>query len=109
MTTGQENKHDFNVGDILEHIWGWEQTNVDFYQVVKVGDRSVWIQGIKSIESVDGQTMTGTAKPLKDEFDGKIRVKRPYKRSYDGKYCLHTKYGCMELWDGEPVRISTYG
>lgn len=45
-----ENKFDFNVkvGDIFECSWGYEQTNVDFFQVVKlVGSKSVRVVEVR--------------------------------------------------------------
>lgn len=36
------------VGDILYSSWGYEQTNIDFYKVVKVSEFSVWIQQVNS-------------------------------------------------------------
>ena len=32
------------VGDFLVSSWGYEQTNIDFYRVVRVSDSSVWLQ-----------------------------------------------------------------
>ena len=34
------------VGDILYSSWGYDQTNIEFYKVVKVSDFSVWIQQV---------------------------------------------------------------
>jgi len=40
---------DFEVGDVLRCSWGYEQTNIDYYQVVRlVGKQSVEIQEIAS-------------------------------------------------------------
>lgn len=38
-----ENKFGIKVGDIFYISWGWEQTNIDFFQIVKVTDKSVRI------------------------------------------------------------------
>ena len=32
------------VGDILYSSWGYDQTNIEFFKVVRVSDFSVWIQ-----------------------------------------------------------------
>ena len=42
------------VGQILYSSWGYDQTNIDFYQIVRVSDKgSVWILPMsKSSESV---------------------------------------------------------
>ena len=43
------------VGDILYSSWGYDQTNIDFYKVVKVSEFSVWIQELsKKIVEVTG-------------------------------------------------------
>lgn len=41
------NKHGVKVGDIFEADWGWEQTNVNFFQVVAlVGETSVRVREV---------------------------------------------------------------
>jgi hypothetical protein len=34
------------VGDILYSSWGYDQTNIEFFKVVKVSEFSVWIQEV---------------------------------------------------------------
>lgn len=36
------------VGQILYSSWGYDQTNIEFFKVVKVSDFSVWIQKVGS-------------------------------------------------------------
>jgi len=54
MTTAtiEKGKVQPKVGDILYSSWGYDQTNIEFYKVVKVSDFSVWIQqvGTKIVE-----------------------------------------------------------
>lgn len=40
--------HDYKVGDILVSSWGYDQTNVDFYQVTSVNGQKIIIQEIRS-------------------------------------------------------------
>lgn len=41
------NKYGVKVGDLFECTWGWEQTNVDFFQVVElVGECSVRVREV---------------------------------------------------------------
>jgi hypothetical protein len=43
------------LGDILYSSWGYDQTNIDFYKVVKVSEFSVWIQELgKKIVEITG-------------------------------------------------------
>lgn len=58
------------VGDVLRCSWGYDQTNIDFYQVVECfGKRGVVICKIGR-ESVDTQSMAGRCVPAKDNFIG---------------------------------------
>ena len=42
-----ENKYGVKVGDIFSATWGWEQTNVDFFQVIAlVGETSVRVREV---------------------------------------------------------------
>lgn len=42
-----ENKYGVKVGDIFSASWGWEQTNVDFFQVIAlVGETSVRVREV---------------------------------------------------------------
>ena len=36
------------VGDILYSSWGYDQTNIEFFKVVRVSEFSVWIQEVGS-------------------------------------------------------------
>ena len=42
------NKERLAVGEILSSSWGYEQTNWDFYQIVKVSNKSIWLREIES-------------------------------------------------------------
>ena len=47
MSTAVDVKTKPEVGDILVSLWGYDQTNVDFYKVTKTTDKSVWLKPIK--------------------------------------------------------------
>lgn len=54
-TTIEKVKVTPKVGDILYSSWGYDQTNIDFYKVVKVSGFSVWIQELgKKIVEITG-------------------------------------------------------
>lgn len=38
-----EYSHGIKVGDIFTMSWGYDQTNVDFFQVTKVSNKCVWV------------------------------------------------------------------
>jgi len=63
-------KHTLKEGDILYSTWGYDQTNVDFYQVVGVGERSVKIREIESRSVDDSHVM-----PAPNRFKGPPMMK----------------------------------
>ncbi len=46
----------YKVGDILSTSWGYDQTNVEFFKIVRVLDKSVEVRaiGAKSVEGSEG-------------------------------------------------------
>ena len=51
------------VGDMFSSHWGYEQTNVDFYMVVKVTGKSAWLASLPQIRKYDGP-MSGKCSPV---------------------------------------------
>ena len=59
-----------NIGDVFRSSWGYEQTNVDYYQVIAVkGKSTVTLREIAADVVYNGND-TGTKKPIKDSFIG---------------------------------------
>ncbi|BFQ96361.1 hypothetical protein DAT1711_15850 [Enterococcus cecorum] len=38
----------YQVGDIFYSSWGYEQTNVTFWQIVKLTEKTAWFRPLKS-------------------------------------------------------------
>jgi len=70
-------KENVKEGDIFVSSWGWEQTNVDAYQVVAKKGATVTLREIAlcSIEGSEG-FMSDRVKPVKDAFIGEEFKKR---------------------------------
>lgn len=96
------------IGDIFVATWGYEQTNADFFQIIGLTAKGVKVRHIKSKQKIEGQTMVGTSIPIKNAFDGEVHTRRIY--LYEGQEMFQAgeSYGSAELWDGNPVNISTY-
>ena len=75
-------------GDIYVASWGWEQTNVDAYQVVAKKGATVTLREI-ALCSVEGseQFMADRVKPVKDVFIGAEFKKRITGRSINISSC----------------------
>ena len=75
-------KENVKEGDIFVASWGWEQTNVDAYQVVAKKGATVTLREIalKSVEGSEG-FMSDLVVPVKDAFIGEEFKKRITGRS----------------------------
>jgi hypothetical protein len=96
-------------GDILYSQWGYEQTNVDWYQVGKVSGGYATLIKIDENYTYDSQTMTGQTTP-----NPSIIIGDPFRRKVKTDYCGDEyvkikNYARAYQWDGQPKRYSTYG
>ncbi len=87
------------VGDILSSSWGYDQINVDFYQVVNTKNKTVDIRRVSS-RVVRSERGAEYVAPEIDNFIGDvIPNKRP---SADGHVKISTTRSAS-LWNGKPV------
>lgn len=63
-----QNAEGVHVGDILYSSWGWEQTNIDFYQVVGLRGKHTLILRELAAASGEDSHMTGLKRPRRDVF-----------------------------------------
>lgn len=59
--------HNVKIGDIFYSSWGYDQTNINFYQVVKTTERTVTVQEIAGAKEYEGD-MHGNKTAIKDSF-----------------------------------------
>lgn len=104
--------HSFKVGDVITNSWGYDQTNVDFYRIVKTTANFVWLQPICAQTEETG-FMCGNSTPAIDT-DGDNPTKWGFadkgqvtKHKASGGH-VSMKYGCGSKWDGQPMRASWY-
>jgi len=91
--------HDVKVGSIFYDSWGYEQTNVDFYEVVKmVGKKSVLIKSIGKSRDGGGSYTEVVAVPGSYSNDDEGMVKR----IGEGNYIRMNSFSSASLWDGKP-------
>lgn len=99
-------KEALKVGDILSCSWGWEQTNVDFYQVVSINDKKtkVIIQEMSHI-TVDGSEQShGMACSVNpgEVYGPKIE------KTITGEYIKLDRSVSLSKWDGKACYKSWY-
>ena len=52
--SSEEFRRSLRVGDILYSSWGWEQTNIDFYQVIAIRGSAVDLRQLDQRTTEDG-------------------------------------------------------
>jgi len=102
--------HNIKVGDIFRASWGYEQTNVNFYQVVElVGKQSVKVREIAS-KSVEDHTTYSNVVAVKDAFlsnshlcgyKGNDPVLKRVNTNYSNSIKVF-EFSNAYLWDGKP-------
>ena len=100
----------YKLGDIVSNSWGYEQTNVDFAQVVKITAKTITVRPIaQEVEegSIGYAGMSQNVSGVKDSFldrgvDLRLTV-RPEGRLSGGK-----SYAYWSKWDGRPKYSSSY-
>lgn len=105
------NKNELTVGQILECKWGYDQTNVDFYQVVKTTARQVVVNKINSIRIECHQTMSGRTTPVPNSFTNDIPLRRKVSKGWNGENWNEIKiesYSTARPWNGVAKTFTSY-
>ena len=106
-------KDHFKVGDFIVNTWGWEQTNVDFYIVTDVKDKTIEIKEVygSRVEGSDYShgmacEVVPTPRLIEDGKSYKLRVKS----GYQGSVALSNpkSFYYMHKWSGKPEYNSWY-
>lgn len=94
----------FTVGDILVSSWGWEQTNVDFYEVIAVTRGQVTIE---KIGQRTDKTLTDMAENVVANPAYRTGEVTRHRVTSDGVKIA--SYAHAYKWDGKPKYQSHYG
>lgn len=102
----------FKVGDIVTNEWGWEQTNVNFFQVIKITKKRIVVKEINKIVAEVTGDMSNTLLPVAGEF----KTLNGYEFTLSVQPVSETeaslkggeKYYNFSKFDGKPVRASYY-
>ena len=104
--------HGLQGGEILRSSWGWEQTNVEYYQVVGVRGQKVELREIAQ-ERVENGMMSGECKPVPGMFIGKPFTRQVSMSGNVPKVKIHSSaYAYLEkpvgFEGGKPVYKKQY-
>lgn len=87
---------DVVVGSIFAESWGWEQTNVSFYQVVSRTEKTVTIRQIGQIYEQE-TAMSGYVVPAKGRFIRDETRRKRLKENGKKTYLSMTSYSVANL------------
>jgi len=102
------------VGDFFEESWGYDQTNVTFYQVVRISEtgKTVWLRRVQSAAVSDDGGPTTHVAPLADTWseisavrtrDGLLKRRLRRSPTYKEWSVNMTSYSNAYLWDCKPA------
>ena len=94
------------IGTIFYSTWGYEQTNIDYYEVVKSTPKTVTVRMIAQ-DAVEND-MRGTCTPCPGHFIGEP-IRRKVQRYCDEPSLKIKSYAYAYPWDGKPKSFTTYG
>lgn len=98
----------YQVGDCLYTSWGYDQTNVDFYQVLEVKAKTILIREILANSSDNGGPTGGRTAPRRFEFSERSKPITCRLNEY-GNCCVNgKKYMQLSKWEGLSLRCSSY-
>jgi len=86
------------VGQIFKYSWGYDQTNVDFYQVTEVRGKKVTLReiGYKTVRGSEG-FMCDHVTPVKDNFITTHTITKILHAGYKGVPSFTMPYGSLTL------------
>lgn len=104
--------HGIKVGDIFYSSWGYDQTNVDFYQVMQlVGKCTLLLKELNQERVEIHGYLSGQTMPIKDSFMyiGEVLKKRVKINCFTGKPTIKIcDSSYAHAWDGKAKCYSGY-
>lgn len=111
----EQTPHNLRPGDVVVNSWGYDQTNIDFYEVTRATSHFVWLRKLQQTTKETG-FMCGPTAPIPSQYDDtepESKHKAYMARDYDKPApavapCVNFKYGSGHKWSGRPENCSWY-
>lgn len=102
----------YTVGAILIDMWGCEQTNVDFYCIIKVSGDFITVQKMTKYSQAESGFMTRKNTPGQIDTD-ELTLRKKLRTNKDGEaigfsFRNYSGGGWCNLWKGDAVTSSHY-
>lgn len=112
----------FEVGGFASYSWGYDQTNVDWFKVVRRNEKSVWFVPVPGQKGYSG-SMHGESVPVDEPIlvkrdwkmvDGdyqQVEMSSEFRKAVKGGYdseIASGDFGIIKPWDGQPRFFSEW-
>ena len=95
-----------NIGDIYVCSWGYEQTNIDYYKVIDVKNKSAVLAEVSQTRNYTGP-MNGECKPNVNDVVGKPMTKRIQGYGDNISFKI-TSFSWAYKWNGQTNHFSEW-
>lgn len=108
-TEETQNAEGVHLGDIFYSSWGYDQTNIDFYQVVQLkGKHTLVLRRIKE-KCGEARTYNGLTRPIRDEFEPVERYEPQTVRTKFVDYYGNGKKELHVCVKDHPLKLTEFG
>jgi len=95
--------HTLKIGDILSASWGYDQTNIDFFEVVATTEKTVTVRELKQKREETGWAR-GSCMPIPGAYKSE-----PTTHRCSANNCIASPiHGSASMWDGKPENWTAY-
>lgn len=101
----------YTEGKIVEHSWGYDQTNIDYFIITKRAGQFVTLQAIGKKNVTETGFMAGRCEPDPEKILDKKQIRRKVHRNRrTGEEIGISVNGCgwANLWEGKPSQWNNY-
>jgi hypothetical protein len=98
------------VNEIYYSSWGYNQTNITYYQIVKSTEKSVVLRKIEGMRCQNEDSLASEVMPILNKFDAHYPepLLKRIQNYFDGNlYFKMSSYEFAFKWDGKP-KTETY-
>jgi hypothetical protein len=98
--------HTLQKDDIVYNSWGYDQTNIDWFQVVRMTDHFVWLRPIAA-NVRETSFMAGPTIPKPNHFLSEEVTKHKATTNATGTHVVF-RHGSGSKWEGQALHCSWY-
>ena len=108
---GEASEH-YTVGDVLYSSWGYDQTNVEYYQITKVKGSYIWFKEVcQNSSDQAGSPHGGYTQPIRNAWlpEDHHRSNREHRKLVQNDGSVKAPIsGYLYKWDGRAKYTSSY-